>query len=379
MSRSHALVRWLSGLAAPLFTRSRVHEEPCDILFLYAWAGEEARTGALSLALERRGLRVRHVAMPSPFRTLWRRRLAVPDAPGRLGDRFFESASAYLVRRYRPRVLLTFDDGTSYTASLRREMRRIGGALVHIAHGVTGDSPLFTAFDFDYYFLFGRSSMEAVLRQKTRRGSTKVVEAGSYLIGEDFSLPVRRESSSILFFSSWLHPTVRDLLLDNFRLLAEWAGAQTRYELLVKHHPLEDESVIRGILRGVPRVRFFPKETPMREAVREVSLVMTTWSVASVEAAVLNRPAVIVNRSGNADFLRIEDYLPPRATTAAEIQERIDRINARYDEYVAQAGRFAGYHLARTTGSIPYLASCIDSLARGREDFEFVRLEGTVS
>lgn len=378
MRARSTLTRWMSGLASPLFTRSRVEEDPCDVLFLYAWAGEAARTGALARALERRGLRVRHVPMLSPLRVLSGRMLAKPDPAGTLVDRFCNSASAYLVRRYRPRVLLTFDDGTSYTASLRREMRRTGGALVHIAHGVTGDSPLFTNFNFDYYFIFGRSSLEAITRQKSRHGSTKVVVAGSYLIDEDFSLPILRDSSSILFFSSWLHPSVRSLLLDNFRLLAGWARTQTRYELIVKHHPLEDESVIRRILAGIPRVRFLPRSTSLKDAVREVSLVMISWSVASIEASLLNRPAVIVNGSDNADFLEIERYFPPRAKTASEIQERIDRLTARYDEFLEQGRRFVRLHLARTTDSIPYIASCVDSIAHGREDFEVHPLKETV-
>lgn len=364
-----SFAKYLAALYCIIFYRRHVTSQACDVLFLYSWPGEQRRTTNLAAALQKQGLSVRHHAIPSPKNILRKRLLCRTERIAPLRNCYFEYAAAHIVQVFRPRLILTFDDGSPYTVFLRASLHATGGRLINIAHGITGDSALFTNFCFDYYFVFGPSSLDAIGRQARRYGSTKIVAAGSYLIDEDFSLTPMPDSKTIVFFSSWLPSSVRSILLSNFRVFAEWARTQDEYDLVVKHHPLEDPSIIRSILAGIPRITFLPAGTPMKTALQDASLAIVSWSVASVEAALLGRPSVVINTSDNPDFLEIESYYLPRARTVAEVQARIDTMFGRYDEFVDRSRDYVRRHLAHTTDSIPFLASCIESLFRGTENF----------
>lgn len=268
---------------------------------------------------------------------------------------------------------------TVFSIFLKNEMEKIGGKVVNLSHAVLANNEDHTMFDFHYYFVFGQSSIDNAFRQKTRYGSTKLVKTGSSLIDNEISLPINQEKKKILFFSSWLPPKVRDIVLRNFNLLAKWAKVQRKYHLVIKHHPLEDESIIRSIFKDIPNVTFLPKETGMKNALKDVSLVLTGWSAASVEAALLNRPAVIINDSDLPDFWELEKYYLPRARTVEEIQERVDETFARYDYFQERSKDFVRRHLEHTTDSIPFIADCIKSIYNGKEDFEYIPLEGTMA
>ncbi len=372
----HRLAKTAAGLAVTAAARRQCAVEPVDILFLHTYEGEVARAAPLAAATRRHGLTVRQEVIPSLRVRLWRRQLARAPQGLRWSERAHAFYAEYLVRRFQPRVVVTFDTN-GLSIPLRRQANRAGARSVQIAHGVIGDSEMFRIFDFDYYFVFGQSSVDAVLRQKARIGSTKLVASGSFLIDENFCLPPTHERSRVLFLSSWLHPAVREILLRNFQALAEWARTRAGLTLVVKPHPLEDVSILRDVLAGAPDVHFLDKQTDMRTAIAACALAITGWSVASIEAAILNRPAVVLNDSDNADFLELESYYLPRARNAQELQQRIDDTFADYARFLDAADRLVRRHYDRTTDSIPFLARCLEEIARGTESFAYHAVEGT--
>ncbi len=372
----HRWAKTAAGLAATVAARRGGETEPADVLFLHTYAGEVPRAGALADAVRARGLRVRQELISPPGARLLRRELTRASQHLPWSERAHAYYAEYLVRRFQPRVVVTFDTN-GLCSPLRRQANGAGARSVQIAHGVIGDTELFRIFDFDYYFVFGQSSVDAASRQPFRIGSTKLVSAGSFLIDEDFCLPTARERSRVLFLSSWLHPSVREILLRNFRILAEWARTRASLTLVVKPHPLEDVTVLQDILRDAPDVRFLDKAMDMKSAVADCALVITGWSVASIEAAILNRPAVVLNDSEQPDFLELESYYLPRARTAGELQQRIERTLSEYQRFVEASRRLVRRHYERTTDSIPFLARCLEDVASGRESFPCQALHGT--
>lgn len=366
------IFKYLLGLYGIAFYRREVQVSPCDILFFYTWEGEAARTQGLVHALNAKGFQVASFVLPSRIKIIVHRLLARTERLSSFGNCLYEYFAAYVIARFSPKILLTFDDGSCYTAFLKHEMERRGGTIINIAHGLTGDSESFTNFLFHYYFVFGQSSVDAVLRQKIRYGSTKVIKAGSYLISTEDSLPVNNSRTGILFCSTWLPEPTRALLLKNMAIFAEWANSQTRYSIFVKHHPLEDPRIIREVFRGVQGVSFLPQEICMKDALEKVSLIVTSWSVASLEAALMNRPTVIVNDSDMPDFLEIEGFFLPRARNAKEIQERVSEIFLNYAQYVEKGAKYVERHLAHTTDSVPVISQLIESIFRDRNDFSYL-------
>ncbi|GAI03241.1 unnamed protein product, partial [marine sediment metagenome] len=253
---------------------------------------------------------------------------------------------------------------------LKKEMERINGKLIDIAHGITPNSQRYSMFDFHYYFMIGQSSVDSAFRQKRRYGNTKIVKAGSFRMDKEFTLPINKESKKLVFFSSWLRKDIRGIILKNYNLLAKWARVQQNYNLAIKLHPLEEESIIKSIFKNIPNVTFLPKEISMKVALADVSLALGMWSCALIDAAVLNRPVVIINDSDMEDFLELENYFLPRARTVEEIQERVEETFARYDEYLERTRYFVSRHLEHTVDSVRYIASCIKSISEGKEDFD---------
>lgn len=370
------MINFIAGTYCLFFYRRKIRKKPCDILFLHSSQKDIAATKSLSMALKRHNFHVLHEVIPLPKAILLNRLLAKTTRYAPLPFCVYEYYASYIVKKHEPRILITLDL-FPFASFLKNEMEKMGGKSVQLAHGVIGQNELFTIYDFHYYFVFGQSSVDAAFQQRTRYGSTKLVKTGSFFIDEEFHLSPGRKGKKLLFFSSWLQKNVRDIILANFNLLAKWAKLQGEYELAVKHHPLEDESIIRSIFRDVPNVKFLPKEVRMKEALADISIVLTGWSCASIEAAILNRPAVIINNSDFPDFLELEKYYTPRACTVEEIQARIEETFKRYDEFIESAKRLVRRHLERTTDSIPYIVKCLKSIYDGKEDFEYINIKGT--
>ena len=93
----------------------------------------------------------------------------------------------------------------------------------------------------------------------------------------------------------------------------------------------------------------------MVEALNDIFLVIINFSVASVEAAFLNRPVVVINSlmkdKNSTDFrksdqyLYIEDFFPERAKNITEITVRINKISNKYSYYLQQCKRYSDFHL----------------------------------
>jgi len=197
---------------------------------------------------------------------------------------------------------------------------------------------------------------------------------------EEFSLPINRKSKKLLFFSASLRrKDIRDIILKNYKLLSKWARGQQNYNLIIKLHPLEEDSVIKSIFKNISNVKFLPKEISIKDSLVDISLVLGIWSCALIEAAVLNRPAVIINDSDEGDFLELEKYFLPRARTVEEIQKHIDETFVRYDEYLERTKLFVHRHLERTIDSVSFMTSCIKCIYEGKEDFSYMVINGTAN
>src|SRR5690606_28367422 len=96
----------------------------------------------------------------------------------------------WLVEHHQPRILLNDRNGSLYAPFLRLALNARGSLLVHLAHATTVEgSRRLGMNDYDYYFLFGQSSLEALQARKLRFGSSTAVLAGSHMIDDDYVMP----------------------------------------------------------------------------------------------------------------------------------------------------------------------------------------------
>jgi hypothetical protein len=67
-----------------------------------------------------------------------------------------------------------------------------------------------------------------------------------------------------------------------------------------------------------------------------------------------------------------------RSTTAQQLKKNIDAMLDDYPYYVEQAQKFAKYHLEYQQDSIEYIATCLVSIAKNKENFPIVKIHEKV-
>lgn len=371
------IIKLVATIYALICYRRKVIVKKCDILFFPACQWDATSSKKLAEELENKNFRILYDIVPSSKKIILQRLLMKTKRIAPFLYCYLEYYAAYIIRKYQPRILLTFMEDSVLSIFLKKEIEKINGKVIDIAHGITPNFQRFRMFDFHYYFMFGQSSVDAAFQQKIRYGNTKIIKAGSFRMHKEFTLPINKESKKIVFFSANLRKDIRDIILRNYNLLAKWARTQENYSLVIKLHPLEDETIIKSIFKNVSKVTFLPKEISMKVALADASLALGMWSCALIDAAVLNRPVVIINDSDEEDFLELEKYFLPRARTVEEIQKRIEETFVQYDEYLDKARQFFRRHLEQTVDSVQYIASCIKSISEGKEDFDYITINGT--
>ncbi len=152
----------------------------------------------------------------------------------------------------------------------------------------------------------------------------------------------------------------------------DWIKVHPEYNLFIKLHPVEKGDYVRNTVKDIKNVQVLDKKTTIKEALKEVSMVIIPWSAASVEAALVRRPSVVVNHKPydkesddyvvSDKFLYLEDFFPKRATNSTELHDRIQNISNNYDHYLKKCDEFVAYHLAKTTDSTEYIAEIIDKI-----------------
>ncbi len=378
-SLKRKIYRMLAGVYVLLFRRRRLHGNAVDILIIHGNAIGRSRMQKLKDRLLTNGYSIKRIIIHSPSEILRKRKLFRLDSEAPLDYKFLEYYSGYLVKYYNPKIIICSLDSNPLAIFLKRQLNITGGKLVNLAHGITCATELFRVFHFHYYFVYGDMSVDSVKRQSIRYGETKLVPSGSYFIEEDFTLPINREMKKLLFFSSSSsHHLYGEALRESFLMLAKWANSQDRYHLYIKHHPIEDPSVIKSIFKDITNVTFLPSSMNIKDSMRDVSAVINGWSTASIEAALMNRPTVILNPLDVEDFPELQRYYGKNSRTPEELSENIAELFDNYDHYLEVNKSFVARHLYRSTDSIKYIADCIDSIVKGREDFETVPVTETI-
>ena len=356
---------------------SQPEPTPCDVLFLMGYG---ARLDGLLRAVRAKGFTLYRQPLAAKA-VLKQKMLCPPDTSLPRPLYYYDALAKFLVRKYQPKVVCGSLDFSPFASFLRRELQASGGKLINIAHGLTSSGYKCTMFDFDYYFLFGQSSFNYIETNPVRVGSTRAVLTGSPFVTPDFDLPPNMKKKVVLFFSQIKYErfAVRDALIDNTKIVIDWARAHPEFHLLVKNHPGGDAKSVQSLCQGVPNITVLPKTTSMVDAVKQASLTISTASNATLEAAVLGRPAVIVNKSDLwPNYLSLEDFFLPRATSVEELHQNIQQTFDQYNGFLQKAREFSVFHLTHTTGAVEFMADCIEAISRDEEPFTWIPIEENI-
>ncbi len=353
-----------------LFVRNQ-KKSTCDILILGTCERDLTGSAHIWDALREKGYSVEqtYIRKKSDFFRFALRNKISPKVPSSLYLQ--ASAARYFVEMYQPKMVVTFYSYDVLPSFLRAEMQG-KGPLVYIAHAVIPTTYIYTSFDYDYYLVFGKSSITNILTQSLRIGTTKAICCGSPMIGKDFYLPTADpEQKTLLYFSNWMVGVDQDYTHD-FEIVAEWAKTNPDYKLLIKLHPLEHNGYVQNAVKDIKNIDILEASIAIKDAIAMASATIVAFSVASLESALLNRPVLVANfrpidpTSGDArvsdNFLHLEQYFPPRANNSSALAERINELFSNYPHYVEQCKEFVKLHIESGMDSSICIVQTLDKI-----------------
>lgn len=366
-----AIGEWLFGVRAKRRLAAIVVADPCDFLLLQSAPKVIAfqRKKLLIDQLRSRGHHLVETALLEPKQILQRRLLKMP--PGAVPTRYFGLAAyaEWLVEHHQPRILLNDRNGSLYAPFLRLSLNARQRLLVHLAHASTVESSRRLGMnDYDYYFLFGQSSLEALQARALRFGSSQAVLAGSHMIDRTYDLPPAEPSQrTVLILGVGPDKEKEAGYQATYALLRDWAAATPEYQVLIKAHPRSQVLYWQQAATALPNLQVLPASCTLADALGRASLVINIMSNAVIEAALARRPVIYVNASGEPDIFAQESFFGERVERADQLQQRIVGITADYVGSLQQSARFADYHLAQGVAGLERTCALLEGLLRNEQ------------
>jgi hypothetical protein len=369
------------GLRAKACLKHSTEALPCEVLLLHSAPKSMAlqRKNILIDALRKRGHQLTEAALRSPADACAQRMLAPPPQSVPLRYLVYAAHAQWLVMTYQPKVLINERNGSLHAPFLRLALAAQGARLLHLAHATTLESSRRLGMnDYDYYGVFGRSSLEALQERTLRFGESTVVLVGSYLADETYDLPVA-------------DPAVRTLLVlgvgpdrekeagyqDTYRLLRDWAGRNPDYRVLFKRHPRSKAQFWREAATRFANIELLDVQCSLAQALAQASVVINIMSNAGIEAGLAGRPVIHVNAGSDVDIFSHALFFGPQVRDEQAFSQKLHVLERDYPQCVAKARGFADYHLVHGSRGLAKTVELVDDLLRGRdpaENFETFRL-----
>lgn len=334
----------------------------CDILVLHA--SEElavlGRKNFLLESLRSEGVKIEEVIYKTVPEVVKENLVCGPYKYDSL-FKIYEGHSNYLRKKYNPKIFLTERNGTLIAPFLKS---RFEGDSVsfHLPHCVLNDQTRnHSMMDYDYFPLYGPSSLNYLKTLSNGFGSGRFYFAGSYLFNESFSLPEPDSSLPILFLGIGPQFEEKKRGIKINQMVADWQK-KTGAELLIRLHQRGNGTFWKELKQ--PGVTILPVEDFVSSA-RRCSMMLSPYTNAVVDACLLNRPCQLVAAPDEVDYLEVERFFGKRASNADEIQSSIEKHQANFKDSVNKCKDLSDYHLSHGNKSVSYLKSLIMSILNG--------------
>lgn len=365
-----ALVDLWFGWQAKSCLVSVVANQPCDVLLLQAAPKVIGlqRKRALKAQLRARGYRLTEVALQPMAEILSQGQLVAPPFSVPLRYLGYAAHAQWLVMRHDPWVLLNDRNGSLFSPFLHLALQARQRPLVHLAHATTlEDSQRLGMNDYDYYFVFGQSSLEALQARPLRFGQSIVVLAGSHMVDRSFDLaPANPEQRQLLVLGVGPDKEKEAGYQHTYGLLREWAANHPDYQLQVRLHPRSRGEFWMEAAQALDNLQVLSPHLSLAEALREASLVINIMSNAVIEAALARRPVLVVNGSNHQDIFSQARFFGSTITDIETLEARIAAVYQDYSTALEQSWAFAEYHLANGVNGLDETVHLLEQLLQGK-------------
>lgn len=354
------------GLRARFRFARNIAPERCDFLLLQSAPKVIAfrRKRMLMDQLRGRDYALTETALQEPDQILSQRQLLPPPEAVPLRYLGYAAHAQWLIQHHQPKILLNDRNGSLYTPFLRLALNAGGRLLVHLAHATTvEDSRRLGMNDYDYYFMFGTSSLEALQARALRFGASVAVMAGSHMVDDTYNLQLADAAARVLLILGVGPDKEKEPgYVRSYELLRRWAELNPDYRVLFKAHPRSKAQFWQGAASGLDNVEVLAPACTLAQALEQASIVVNIMSNAVIEAALARRPVIYVNCAEYPDIFDQERFFGPCVRDVGQLGQRIDTIQADYLQYVQVAERFAEHHLAAGSGGLQRTLELLEQL-----------------
>jgi len=275
------------------------------------------------------------------------------------------SNAVFYVRKFQPKIIV-FVQNTGVFPSVIRSILDKDGLTVNISHSVTFSDALFSSFDFDYYLMFGKSSLQHAKKNKFRYGDTKIVLTGSPFVGASLSdLKRNLPNKTILYCSQWVQSGDVYETYRSHEILIEYARRNPYVKVYIKLHPIENGMYWKRKVSDVQNVTVLDSGDSLISALKKVSVCVVASSNVAIEATLAHRPIVSIDISGIADeYLNVSRYFP-RAKNIDDFESAMLEVFSKYDYYLDRCKDFSCFHMEYLSDSQKVISNCLSLIFRG--------------
>lgn len=332
------------GMAASL--RSRKKSTPpltCDILLIHpskkSW--RQGRKSFFIRSMLDNGLNVQEFVSLSDKESLKKRQLSRPLEPVPLSLYLPAARAAYICSTFKPGIIITERNGWPASTFLR-SFSAPGTQTFHLAHGVIcNQSSRLSYHDYDYYALFGKSSLEH-LRKIDGFGSTSMVLAGPY-----FPLPKQHnanlDTKTILFLGAGPDEEQSKTYNESCNIALEWLKKNPDWSLRIRLHPRGSGHPWRDFSQQHNNITLCPMGETFDDSLTNITIAWCGYTNAILDCAVAEIPFVPLG-SGE-DFFQCNRYGIPKAESLQELEDIMSDLKKDWPAFKKRLESFSRFHI----------------------------------
>lgn len=310
--------------------------------------------------------------LSTPSEVLRKKRYAKPLLKVPLKYYLYAAHAEWLISQYNPKIILNDRNGSIYALFLKERIHLNGGFLVHLAHATTlENSRRLSMNEYDYYFLFGQSSYEALLKRKTLFGNSKIVLTGSHMIDQSFAIePPDIHKKTILLLGSGPDREKSPGYKEGYKLFFDWAISKPEYTFLIKLHPRSKGEFWKSPPQNLTILKH---STSLASALDQASVAVTIETNSVLEAALCSRPIINISSPSKEDLFDLEPFFGSPAQTLVELERKLEYIEENFKENIEISSSFSQLHLANGLNGLNVTTNKLSEiLKKGKTDFDYL-------
>lgn len=284
------------------------------------------------------------------------------------------SYACFLVHKYRPKIIITAANGSVFSPFLRAAMNESGGKIVHIAHSIpTGNFRSFSLIDVDFYFVYGRSSIDKLKQRENLFGAAKCIETGSWVIDEQLNTlednAERISEKAILLLGSGPKIELREATEQIYKLTIDWVLEHPEFKLYFKPHPRSNCELWDRLIGDLDDDSRFEKTNRLDARLSHCSAAIAAFTNAVLDASLIGVPPLWIATKNDSDEFSYEEFFGKRILDKKQLSENLAAYVKNSDLYKEKTILFSNYHINQhVEGATEFMVKQIEQIMLGNDE-----------